>query len=106
MRRALIGIHDGFNRFFERLRDRYVQGLSRALAHRVVVFFVFAIVVATAFALLPFVGRDFFPVVDAGQMRLHVKAPPGTRLEETEVIFGRVEETIRRIIPAIWTGNG
>jgi multidrug efflux pump subunit AcrB len=100
MRRVLIGIHDGFNRFFGRLRDRYVGALSWTLAHRVAVFSVFAIVVATAFALLPFVGRDFFPIVDAGQMRLHVKAPPGTRLEETEVIFGRVEEAIRRIIPA------
>jgi multidrug efflux pump subunit AcrB len=45
------------------------------------------------------VGRDFFPKVDAGQIRLHVTAPAGTRLEETERIFSRVEEAIARIIP-------
>ena len=92
-------VHDGWSRGFEGLRERYTTALGWTLGHRRVVFVAFALVVASAFALLPFVGRDFFPVVDAGQFRLHVKAPTGTRLEETEVIFGRVEEAIRRIIP-------
>ncbi|RYE87390.1 MAG: efflux RND transporter permease subunit, partial [Myxococcales bacterium] len=48
----------------------------------------------------PKVGRDFFPTVDAGQLRLHVTAPPGTRIEETERYFERVEDVIRELIPA------
>jgi multidrug efflux pump subunit AcrB len=63
------------------------------------VFGVFAVALASAAALVPFVGRDFFPKVDAGQIRLHVTAPAGTRIEETERRFGQVEDTIRRVIP-------
>ena len=51
-----------------------------------------------SFALLPLVGRDFFPAVDGGQIRLHVRAPAGTRIEETERIFGQVENVIREVI--------
>src|SRR5258708_36946508 len=50
-------------------------------------------------ALAPRIGRDFFPSVDAGQLRLHVRAPAGTRIEETERLFGQVENVIREIIP-------
>jgi multidrug efflux pump subunit AcrB len=55
--------------------------------------------IGSAFLLLPFVGRDFFPRVDAGQLRLHVRAASGTRLENTKLIFSRVEEELRRVIP-------
>jgi multidrug efflux pump subunit AcrB len=92
-------IHHRFETTFERLRERYVAALAWALRHRARVFAVLGLVGLSAAALLPFVGRDFFPVVDAGQLRLHVSAPPGTRLEETEVLFGQVEAAIRRIIP-------
>ena len=92
-------IHHRFESAFERLRERYVAALAWALRHRARVFAVLGLVGLSAAALLPFVGRDFFPVVDAGQLRLHVSAPPGTRLEETEVLFGQVEAVIRRIIP-------
>ena len=92
-------VHSAFNRGFERLRDRYVAGLGWALAHRPRVFVFFGVAVLSAAVLAPQVGRDFFPKVDAGQIRLHVTAPAGTRLEETERIFGRVEEAISRIIP-------
>src|SRR5262249_6740077 len=71
-----------------------------SLAHRKVViacFFVFGLACA---ALAPFIGSDFFPPVDAGQIRLHVRAPAGTRIEETEAWFAQVEDTIRRVIPA------
>jgi multidrug efflux pump subunit AcrB len=61
------------------------------------VFLAFAIL---SLALYPFVGRDFFPTVDAGQLRLHVRAPAGTRIEETEHDFQRVEDYIRQVIPA------
>ncbi|HTO23997.1 MAG TPA: efflux RND transporter permease subunit, partial [Spirochaetia bacterium] len=92
-------VHHRFESAFERLRDRYVATLVWALGHPVRVFAILGLVGLSATALLPFVGRDFFPVVDAGQLRLHVSAPPGTRLEETEVLFGQVEAAIRRIIP-------
>lgn len=57
-------------------------------------------VIASAVLLLPQVGRDFFPTVDAGQFRLHVKAPTGTRLEETQQLFTAVGDVIREVIPA------
>src|SRR2546428_5005818 len=88
-----------FTRGFERLRERYSAALAWSLAHRVWVCVAFGGVLASAVVLVPFVGRDFFPSVDAGQLRLHVSAPPGTRLEETEQVFGQVEAAIRRLIP-------
>src|SRR2546421_9146127 len=63
----------------------------------IAVFLTFAI---ASLCLYPFVGRDFFPTVDAGQLRLHVRAPAGTRIEETEVYFQQVEDYIRQVIPA------
>lgn len=92
-------IHEGFNRGFERVRARYVSFLEWSLHHRKSVFVVFGLAVAAAAALVPFVGRDFFPSVDAGQVRLHVTAPPGTRIEETERWFSRVEAEIRDVVP-------
>jgi multidrug efflux pump subunit AcrB len=92
-------IHDAFNAGFERLRARYVGLLGWALSHRKVTFGVFGASVLAAAALVPFVGRDFFPNVDAGQVRLHVTAPPGTRIEETERWFSRVEAEIRNVVP-------
>jgi len=92
-------IHDGFQRRFERLRAAYVRALETALLRRRRVFGAFAVVLVSGLALLPFVGRDFFPTVDAGQFRLHVRAPAGTRIEETEQVFANVEAAIRRIIP-------
>jgi CzcA family heavy metal efflux pump len=91
--------HQVFNRSFELSRERYVDALDWALGHRRTVFAAFSAALLSAALLAPFVGRDFFPKVDAGQIRLHVTAPPGTRIEETERYFGRVEEAIRRIVP-------
>ena len=62
-------------------------------------FAVFGVAVASAALLVPFVGRDFFPTVDAGQIRLHVTAPAGTRIEETEQHFTAVAAAVREIIP-------
>jgi multidrug efflux pump subunit AcrB len=92
-------IHEVFQRVFERLRTAYVEVLERALARRRLVLGVFAVILMTGAALLPFVGRDFFPEVDTGQFRLHVRAPAGTRIEETEQVFADVEAAIRRVIP-------
>jgi multidrug efflux pump subunit AcrB len=89
----------GFERGFEGLRRRYMAGLEWSLGHRRAVFTVFALALLSAGLLLPWVGRDFFPSVDTGQLRLHVQAPAGLRLEDTEQVFTKVENAIRSIIP-------
>lgn len=92
-------IHHGFEAGFERVRLAYAGMLEWALTRRKTVFAVFGVVVLATAALAPYVGRDYFPQVDAGQLRLHVTAPPGTRIEETERWFSRVEDHIRTIVP-------
>ena len=91
--------HQMFNRRFEQLRAGYAGLLAWALAHRTVTVSVFLAFALGSLALAPWVGRDFFPAVDAGQFRLHVRAPSGTRVEQTEKIFGQVVDVIREIIP-------
>ncbi|MDB5295057.1 MAG: Cobalt-zinc-cadmium resistance protein CzcA, partial [Phycisphaerales bacterium] len=91
--------HHGFERRFEAFRDRYVRGLDWALGHRKSVFGAFAVAVVAAGLLVPHVGRDFFPAVDAGQIRMHVTAPAGTRIEETEKRFSAVAAAVRELIP-------
>jgi len=99
--RSLFGrISDSFEAGFRRLTRAYEGTLDWALAHRGVVI---AVLLAFAFfslSLYPFVGRNFFPSVDAGQLRFHVRAPAGTRIEQTEVYFQQVEDYIRQVIPA------
>ena len=93
-------IHQRFNVHFERFRAGYRNALDWSLDHRkAVVIGTFSFVALTGL-LVPFLGRDFFPLVDAGQFRLHVRAPAGTRIEETERIFTRVENVIREVVPA------
>jgi CzcA family heavy metal efflux pump len=92
-------IQQSFEKGFAGFRQRYVDFLAWSLQNRGTVFVLFAILVVSAFSILPIVGRDFFPTVDAGQFRLHVNAPPGTRLEESEQIFSRVEDVIREVVP-------
>jgi len=93
-------IHHAFNHRFAQLRSRYRLGLDWALHHRAPVAVLFGLFCAGSIGLVFVVGRDFFPYVDSGQMRLHVRAPEGTRVEETERIFAAVEREIRRVIPA------
>ena len=93
-------IHDGFNHGFEKLRDFYVARLEWALHHaRLVVGLSLGIVFLSLGVLVPFLGENFFPLVDAGQFRLHVRAPVGTRIEETQHVFSQVEGVIRSVIP-------
>src|SRR5262249_1144976 len=91
--------HASFNRGFDRLRAFYGSWLGWALAHRPWVVGGFAAFVLASSALFPLVGRDFFPSVDAGLIKLHVRGAPGTRIEETERRFVQIEDTIRTIIP-------
>ncbi len=93
------GAHYIFNRQFERMRAGYTTLLHWSLDHRSPVLIGFALFVAGSLALAGFVGRDFFPVVDSGQMRLHARAPSGTRIEKTEEIFSAIEREIRDVIP-------
>jgi multidrug efflux pump subunit AcrB len=90
--------HHAFNRQFHRLRDGYRELLISAIDHPRTVAAFFVLLCGISGALLPFLGRDFFPQVDAGQIRLHVRAPAGTRIEQTEVDFAKVENTIRSVI--------
>jgi len=92
--------HYLFNRRFEMMRSSYAGLLHAALDHRGPVLAGFGIFVAASLFLSVFVGRDFFPYVDSGQMRLHAMAPTGTRIEETEVLFAKIDDEIRRVIPA------
>jgi len=89
-----------FERGFEALRDWYGSYLALALRHRPLTVGAFAVFVVASLALFPLVGRDFFPSVDAGLIKLHVRGVPGTRIEETERRLGAIEDTIRQVIPA------
>jgi multidrug efflux pump subunit AcrB len=83
----------------EHFRQRYVSVLDLALAHKAITLGLALVFVAGSLTLIPMIGEDFFPSTDAGQFQLHVRAPGGTRLEESELILGAVERTIRRIVP-------
>ncbi len=91
--------HQRFERVFERFRAAYEGLLGRALDHRAATLATFLAFAVGLLLLAPWLGEDFFPAVDAGQFRLHVRAPSGTRVEQTERVFGRVEDVIREIVP-------
>ena len=73
--------------------------LEWSLHHRKYVMILFIAMVVGSGFLVFFIGEDFFPYVDSGQMRLHVRAPQGTRIEETEQVFAQVEDEIRKTLP-------
>ena len=90
--------HHAFNTQFEKMREKYRKVLGWCLHHRVRVSLVYALFVAASLCMVLVVGTDFFPYIDSGQIRLHVRTPEGTRIEETERVFGAVEDTIRRTV--------
>ncbi len=90
----------GFEARFERLRQAYTGWLALALANARITIGAFVVFAAASIALFPLIGRDFFPSVDAGLIRLHVRVAPGTRIEETERLYGQVAATVRKVIPA------
>lgn len=97
---AKSGFFGAFDRAFEKLRGVYGGWLAWALHHRKAFSVGFlAFVAVSAGVLYPILGRDFFPSVDAGLIKLHVRGPAGTRIEETEARIARVEDTIRQVIP-------
>src|SRR6185369_14001032 len=97
---VLWSLHRGMNGLFERLRYRYMGLLDFSLQHRAPVLLGFVVFSLGSLGLLKMVGHDFFPDVDAGTMRLHVRATPGTRIEQTEIHLADVEQEIRNILPA------
>jgi multidrug efflux pump subunit AcrB len=92
-------VHYLFNRRFELMRASYTSLLHWCLDHRAPVLAGFSLFIIGSLSLMTLIGRDFFPTVDSGQMRLHARAPAGTRLEQTEVYFSRIEDEIRQVIP-------
>ena len=85
---------------FERLRSSYAELLAILLTRRLIVPIAAAALLALGAVMFLFVGRDFFPAIDGGQIQLHVRVPAGTRIEKTEQMFQRIEDKIRDIIPA------
>ncbi|HEX7158173.1 MAG TPA: efflux RND transporter permease subunit, partial [Edaphobacter sp.] len=92
-------VHFRFNAAFEKFRARYRRALDWVLEHAAFSLGCFALLAVISAMLIPFIGQDFFPAVDAGTFRLHVRAAPGTRIEEVENIFRDVQATIRQEIP-------
>jgi multidrug efflux pump subunit AcrB len=88
-----------FERGFKTLRDGYTEILHTLLTRRTIVPVGAAAVLGLGVTLFMFVGRDFFPIIDGGQIQLHVRAPAGTRVEKTEQIFQAIEDKIREVIP-------
>jgi CzcA family heavy metal efflux pump len=89
-----------FEERFSRIRGRYRSLLSLALRHPKVFMAGFLACVVFSFVLTPFLGENFFPSVDSGQILMHVRAQPGTRIEETARLFEFVEQSVRQTIPA------
>jgi len=99
-RDIVFRVHERFNAHFERLRRLYGGYLDFALDHKRSVSLGFgAFVVASLGLLFPNLGRDFFPAVDAGQIRFHVRTNAGTRIETTEHLFEGVEDVVHAVIP-------
>jgi len=93
-------LHAGFERGFEAMRQGYVAMLGYLLRRRrLIVPVAGVLILGLGTTMLLMVGRDFFPVIDGGQIQLHVRAPAGTRIETTEKIFQAVEDKIRDVIP-------
>ncbi len=95
----LWNVHRTFNHGFEKMREAYSGFLGAALERRGLVVACFIVLSGACVALYPYIGTNFFPAVDAGQIRLHVRAASGSRIEETEQKFAEVERTMREVIP-------
>jgi CzcA family heavy metal efflux pump len=98
-RNPLVRFQRGFEARFEAIRKRYGGFLERALAAPKPFMIGFLVCVLLSFLLVPFLGSNFFPSVDAGQIALHVRAPVGSRIEDTSAQFDRIERRIKQIIP-------
>jgi len=96
----LVRLQARFEVAFDKVREAYHGLLTQAVGHRLLFISGFLLCCATSFVLIRWVGEDFFPSVDSGQFKLHVRATAGTRIEETAALCDRVENTIHDVIPS------
>jgi multidrug efflux pump subunit AcrB len=94
-----VRMQEKFEVSFEKFREKYHRLLESSVRHRKLFIVLFLSACVLSFALLPFVGEDFFPSVDSGEFKLHMRAPTGTRIEDTAALCDQVEADIRRQIP-------
>lgn len=94
----LTPIYEGVDYEFERLRTQFKQVLRYLLTHTKTTVCCFLLLFSGLFCLFPFIGQDFFPLVDAGSIRIHVRTPTGRRIEDTEQVFKKIEDEIRNIV--------
>jgi CzcA family heavy metal efflux pump len=104
-RNPLVRFQQGFETRFERTREGYRNLLAMAVAFRFRFVIGFLLIAFGSFALYPFLGSNFFPSVDSGQIDLHVRPPVGMRIEDASAMFGEIEKTIRQIIPPAELGT-
>jgi len=98
-RNPFVLVQQRFERVFERLRAGYHRLLETCIHHSRLFVICFFAACVLSFGLLPMVGQDFFPAVDSGEFKLHLRAPTGTRIEETAALCERVDDDMRRLIP-------
>ncbi len=98
-RNPLVQFQRGFESSFEKFRAGYRSILHLALLNRIKVITVFMGFILASFALVPYLGSNFFPDVDGGQILIHARVPIGTRVEETAARFAAIEKTILKVIP-------
>jgi CzcA family heavy metal efflux pump len=98
-RNPLVRFQRGFEGRFEKVRASYAGLLRQALGARKPFMIGFGVIVLLSMLLVPFLGSNFFPSVDAGQIAIHVRAPIGSRIEQTSIEFQKIEERIRALIP-------
>ncbi|WP_267433498.1 efflux RND transporter permease subunit [Sphingomonas sp. GM_Shp_1] len=99
-RNPLVRFQRGFEARFERIRMGYAGLLQRALSARKPFLLGFLAVVLLSFALVPMLGRNFFPNVDSGQIAMHVRVPVGARIEDTAARFQEITQAVRQLAPA------
>ncbi len=95
-----LAFQGGFERRFSRVRVLYIRMLRMAISWNKPFVVGFLCLILLSFGLLPYLGRNFFPSVEADQINIHVRAPTGTRIEETAALFDHVEQAIRKTLPA------
>src|SRR6266404_3375903 len=98
--RPFVKLANRFDKAFERLKEAYGNLLGKIMERRAAFVIGFLSFCVATWFLVPFLGQNFFPAVDAGELRLHVRAPTGTRIEQTAKLVDEVEAAIRREIPA------
>src|ERR1700694_499189 len=99
-RNPLARFQRGFEHYFERVRNGYLGLMQLCLQNRSKVIAGFLCFSLLSFGLAPYLGQDFFPAVDGGQIKLHIRAPTGTRIEETTALADRIGTAIHGIVPA------